>query len=123
MVLLTLEAICGFVVYDLLTTLGFGKLHGLVRRCPVVRRNAREDITARICRAVEEACVWYVKRTYCLERSVVTTWLLRLHGIHARLVIGFRPVPMESHAWVEVNGKVVNDRPQYQKFFRVLDRL
>jgi hypothetical protein len=39
------------------------------------------------------------------------------------VVIGFRPVPVDSHAWVEVDGKVVNDRPQYQKHFRVLERL
>ena len=33
------------------------------------------------------------------------------------------PLPFESHAWVEVDGRVVNDRPQYQRAFTVLDRL
>jgi hypothetical protein len=76
-----------------------------------------------VCRAVEEACIWYFKRAYCLQRSSVTTWMLRRRGVAAQLVIGYRPVPVDSHAWVEVDGRVVNDRPQYQKFFRVLDRL
>ncbi len=73
--------------------------------------------------AVDEACVWYVKRVACLQRSVIATWLLRRYGMQAELVIGYRPLPFESHAWVEVDGQVVNDRPQYQKFFTVLDRL
>ena len=73
--------------------------------------------------AVDEACVWYVKRTACLQRSVVATWLLRRHGIPAQLVIGCRALPFESHAWVEVDGRVINDLPQYQRAFVVLDRL
>jgi hypothetical protein len=59
----------------------------------------------------------------CLQRSMVATWLLRRHGIAAKMVIGCRPLPFESHAWVEVDGCVVNDRPQYQRAFRVLERL
>jgi hypothetical protein len=76
-----------------------------------------------VCWCVEEACVWYWKRSYCLQRSTVATWLLRRRGVPADLVIGFRPTPIDSHAWVEVNGVVVNDRPQYKKFYRVLERL
>ena len=41
----------------------------------------------------------------------------------AQMVIGCRPLPFESHAWVEVDGRVVNDRQEYQRAFRVLDRL
>ena len=33
----------------------------------------------------------------------------RRNGIAAQLVIGCRPLPFESHAWVEVDGRVVND--------------
>lgn len=73
--------------------------------------------------AVDEACVWYVKRAACLQRAVVATRLLRRHGVRAELVIGCRPLPFESHAWVEVAGLVVNDRPQYQRAFSVLDRI
>jgi hypothetical protein len=118
----TMEAIGGLVLYDIVALMGFARAHALVKRCPVLRRKPPEDLTPRLCRAVAEACVWYVKKVHCLERSAVATWLLRLHGVPAELVIGCRPVPVQSHAWVEVNGAVVNDRPQYQKFFRVLER-
>ena len=67
--------------------------------------------------------MWYVKRAACFQRSVVATWILRRHGHAASLVIGYRPIPFESHAWVEVDGLVVNDLPQYRKAFAVLDRL
>jgi hypothetical protein len=67
--------------------------------------------------------VWYVKRAPCLQRSTVATWLLRRHGIPAEMVIGCRPLPFESHAWVEVGGLVVNDLPRYQRAFTVLCRL
>ena len=60
---------------------------------------------------------------FCLQRSWVTSLLLRRHGIPSQVVIGYRPVPLDSHAWVEVAGRVVNDRPQYQKFYQVPDRL
>jgi hypothetical protein len=119
----TLEAIAGLVLYDAVSLLGFARSHALVRRCPTLKRQPAEDVTPRICHAVAEACVWYVKKVHCLERSAVATWMLRLHGVPADMVIGFRPMPMQSHAWVEVDGQVVNDRPQYQKFFRVLERL
>lgn len=67
--------------------------------------------------------MWYFKRAYCLQRSSVTVWMLRRLGIRAQLVIGYRPVPVDSHAWVEVDGIVVNDRQEYRIFFRELDRL
>jgi len=118
----TLEAFGGLIVYDVVARMGFAKTHALVAKCPVAKRRPTNEATVRICAAVAEASVWYVKRVLCLQRSTVTTWLLRLHGVPAELVIGCRPVPIQSHAWVEVHGQVVNDRPQYQKFFRVLER-
>lgn len=120
---LVLQAWFALAVFDLASIRGFGLVHTLVRRCPVAKRHISEGTVEGVCRAVEEACVWYLKRAYCLQRSTVATWLLRRRGVSAELVIGYRPVPIDSHAWVEVDGQVVNDRPQYQKFFLVLDRL
>jgi hypothetical protein len=120
---LVCEAWFGLVCADLALRRGFKTVHAFVRRCRVAPRSPAEGTVERVCRALDEACVWYFKDAYCLQRSAVVTWLLRRHGVAADLVIGFRPVPFDSHAWVEVGGKVVNDRPQYQKFFTVLDRL
>lgn len=107
---------------DLVQITGFARMRRLIVRCRV-RRPLASAPTQDIVWAVEEACVWYVKRVACLQRSAVTTWMLRRHGTSAHLVIGYRPVPFESHAWVEVDGVVVNDRAQYPKVFTVLDRL
>jgi hypothetical protein len=119
---LTTAAWLALAAFDAVRLAGFARIHGLVRRMPVRRSPSRVPVDD-IVWAVEEACVWYVKRCPCLQRSVVATWLLRRGGAPAQLVIGYRPVPFESHAWVEVHGIVVNDRPQYRKAFRILDRL
>lgn len=121
--LLVVEAWLALVFFDVLASRGFARVHTFTRRRPVAARPPDAATLRRVCWAVDEACVWYVKRAFCLQRASVTTWLLRRRGVPAQLVIGYRPVPVDSHAWVEVDGTVVNDRPQYQKFFTVLDRL
>ena len=123
MMMLVAEAFGWLLFFDLLSNTGFASVHAFTREQQVAPRPPSPEVTVRVCRAVEEACIWYFKRAYCLQRSSVTTWMLRRRGVAAQLVIGYRPVPVDSHAWVEVNGEVVNDHPQYQKFFRVLDRI
>ena len=119
---LVVHAWIGLVLFDLARLAGFARIHHWLRRCDTSRRGSRSSMED-ILWSVDEACVWYAKRAACLQRSVVATWLLRRHGIAAQMVIGCRPLPFESHAWVEVEGRVVNDRPQYQRAFRVLDRV
>lgn len=119
---LTMRAWLALAAFDIARHAGYARLCGwLKRRRPAPRRSRAplEQVIA----AVDEACVWYVKRALCLQRSAVATWLLRRHGFGAEMVIGCRPLPFESHAWVEVDGRVVNDRPQYKTAFTVLDRL
>src|ERR671922_281433 len=111
--LLVAEAFGGLLLFDLLSLRGFSLVHAFTKTRAVAKRTPAPDVAARVCRAVEEACIWYFKRAYCLQRSSVTTWMLRRRGLAAELVIGYRPVPVDSHAWVEVRGQVVNDRPQY----------
>jgi transglutaminase superfamily protein len=120
---LTACAWCGLVAFDIALLWGFAGVHEAVRECRVKPRRTIFPSVDEIVWAVDEACVWYVKRAACLQRSAVTTWLLRRNGVSSTLVIGYRPVPFESHAWVEVEGGIVNDRPQYQRFFTVLERL
>ena len=122
LVALTMQAWIALMAFDLARPAGFARLCAwLHRRRPAPRRGeaSAEDIVW----SVDEACVWYVKRAACLQRSVVATWMLRRHGIAAEMVIGCRPLPFESHAWVEVDGLVVNDLQQYQRAFTVLNRL
>jgi hypothetical protein len=120
---LIVQALAGLLAYDIVSAcFGFKRVHGVARRWRPSAPSGRHT-SARVCRAVAEACVWYPKRAFCLQRSWVAALLLRRCGFPAELVIGYRPIPIDSHAWVEVEGRVVNDRPQYQKFYRVLDRL
>jgi hypothetical protein len=120
--LLTLEAWIALAAFDLARPAGFARLCAWLRGCRVSSRRRLAD-PQDVVWSVEEACVWYVKGSACLQRSLVATWLLRRHGFAAEMVIGCRPLPFESHAWVEIDGRVVNDLPQYQRVFTVLNRL
>jgi hypothetical protein len=50
-------------------------------------------------------------RGNCLEQSLVLWALLRERGIHAQLRVGVRKGEggLEAHAWVELEGVVLND--------------
>jgi hypothetical protein len=75
-----------------------------------------------ICEAVRSVAPFYWKPIRCLQRSIVTTRLMRKHGIPAEVVIGYRAAPFFSHAWVEVTGRVANDSPTYRTRLQVLER-
>ena len=72
--------------------------------------------------AMDLACVFYFKRVLCLQRSAATTLLLRRHGWSAEMVTGAQILPFESHAWVEVDDAVVNDKPYMREIYQVLER-
>ncbi len=75
-----------------------------------------------VCHAMDLASVFYVKPVLCLQSSAATTILLRRYGWRAEMVVGAQLVPFRSHAWVEVNGQVVNDKPYMREIYRVLER-
>jgi hypothetical protein len=75
-----------------------------------------------ICRAVDLATIWYWKQVPCLQRSAAATCLLRESGVPAELLIGAQSLPFRAHAWVEVNGRVVNDKPYIAELYAVVDR-
>ena len=78
--------------------------------------------TEQLCRAMDFACVFYPRRVLCLQRSAATAFLLRRHGIYAELVIGAQMIPFRAHAWVEVGGAVINDKPYMHEIYKVLER-
>src|SRR5258706_15804030 len=95
-VMLVAEALGWLLLFDLLSATGFASGHAFTRERQTAQRSPNPDVTARVCRAVGEACIWYFKRAYCLQRSSVTTWMLRRRGAAAQLVFGFRPVRVRS---------------------------
>lgn len=100
----------------------FAALHGAIHNYPVRSRRLAPDTVERICSAMETACIWYWKKTLCLQQSAATTCLLRDHGVSAEMVIGAQQLPFRAHAWVEVEGRVVNDKPYMPELYAVLDR-
>ena len=118
---LVLRALGELIRYDLLhAVFGFKRVYRDVERQPVTSRRIHPDTESQVCDAVTLATCLYWKRVYCLQRSAVAARLLKKSGADARLVIGYRPSPFFSHAWVEVNGRVVNDSPAYKERMRVL---
>jgi hypothetical protein len=102
---------------------GLSVLIELIRKWRVRSMLASERVSSeRIARAVDLASVFYFKRVLCLQRSAATTLALRWHGWNAEMVIGAKMMPFKSHAWVEIDGAVVNDRPYMAHVYRSLER-
>jgi hypothetical protein len=115
-------ALIGLAIFDLILSLfSLKSLCACVKKWTVSHRaNAGADGIGRVCGAVDRATVWYPKKALCLQRSAVTTCVLRSHGIPARMILGVRPMPFMAHAWVEVDGSVVNDLPRVKSFYASL---
>lgn len=99
----------------------FASLYNFVRRRTVKKVDSRNS-TERICAAVDIACIWYWKQVLCLQRSAATACLLKANGIAAAMIIGGQQMPFKAHAWVEVDGRVVNDKPYMREMYAVLDQ-
>ena len=113
---LVLRALYEIVRYEAVLSLrGSGHILSELKRQSTLAKAANAELETTICDAVLLATCFYWKPVLCLQRAVCTVRLLRQHGIHARLVIGYRPSPFFSHAWVEVNGRVLYGSAAYQK--------
>lgn len=104
----------------IVSLLGSGPILLQLKRQSIAAKPTSRELEQAICDAVLLATCFYWKPVLCLQRSVCTVRLLRRHGIVARLVIGYRPSPFFSHAWVEVDGRVAYGSPAYQKRLRLL---
>jgi len=121
--MLFLQALLMLLAYDILRACRpFQTMYATVKSWRIVDRPKRSDITHRVCIAVNYSCIWYPKRALCLQRSFVTTYLLRKHGVPARMVLGAQKLPFKAHAWVEVEGQAVNERSNVQAIYAVWDR-
>jgi len=107
--------------YEVLLALGgFAR----VRRLPAVARRQANDAECQfICDAFNWAAAFYWKPVLCLQSAIVTACMLRRAGFRAEVVIGCRPEPFFSHAWVELEGRVVNDSEGYRQQLPAMARL
>jgi len=120
---LVLRAYVLLILFDLCRTRGdFQAVYNKVRLCPTNAAPTPDEATQQICSAVDMACIWYWKEVLCLQRSAATACLLKRHGVPAQMMIGARRMPFGAHAWVEVGGRVVNDKPYVREIYAVLDQ-
>ena len=123
MSLLVFKAYGKLIYFDLYLARGsFSALYEKVRNYPVRKSLPSSPSVEVICAAVDMASIWYWKEALCLQRSAATACLLRQYGVPAQLVIGAQQMPFKAHAWVEVEGQVVNDKPYMHEMYAVLDR-
>ena len=123
MTLLVLKAYMNLIYFDFyLARSNFAALYNRVRSCPIRACASGSDAVERLCSAVDLACIWYWKEALCLQRSAATTCLLKSHGISAQMIVGAQQLPFKAHAWVEVDGRVVNDKPYVKEMYATLDR-
>jgi len=123
MLFLILKAYIKLIHFDLyIGRRAFADLHEKVRACTVGKNMTAHGDVERICSAVDLACIWYWKEVRCLQRSAATACLLKRNGVPAQMVIGAQQIPFKAHAWVEVNGRVVNDKPYTPEMYSVLER-
>ena len=120
---LILKAYLKLIQFDLYLARGnFAALYGKVRQFPIAECERRERTIEQVCYAVDIACIWYWKEVLCLQRSAATACLLKANGVQAEMIIGAQKIPFKAHAWVEVAGRIVNDKAYMADLYAVLDR-
>lgn len=120
---LVLRAYLRLIQFDLYLARGnFQALYCKVRGHPIRKIPAPVNAAEQICAAVDMACIWYWKEVLCLQRSAAITCFLKRYGVPAHMILGAQQMPFKAHAWVEVNGRVVNDKPYVREMYAVLDR-
>jgi hypothetical protein len=121
----TFAAFVGLLAFDLLLKLrGFQSLIEKVEHWPTAEpRTTDVELCRRVRAMVDRAQMYYPKKAMCLQHSAVVTCLLRRRGVPAQMVLAAQTFPAKAHAWVEVNGKVVNDFTGVQNTYQVMRRV
>jgi len=99
----------------------FSLLHEKVKSYPCAHCSPDDALALRLCHAMDVVCLFYPTQVLCLQRSAATVCFLRRYGVPARMVTGVQERPLRAHAWVEVDGRVVNDKPYTREIYAELD--
>lgn len=124
MIRLVIESYLLLIRTDLLIFLGkLNAIKTLVQHQPIRQRTDRLTANSHtVRRAMDLACVFYIKPVLCLQYSSSTAVVLRRYGQAAEMVVGVQILSVEFHAWVEVNGEILTDRPYIYEMYSVLER-
>ena len=113
-----------------LRMMGFQRCKEMIEKFPVRKRPSRTlesipscETAAKITRAVRTVELHGPGKPNCLQRSMLLWWLLRRGGIEGGLHIGARKngSRLEAHAWVELEGEVLNDSPEVHRHYARFD--
>lgn len=122
-----LYAVCAWCLLLLMECVmklgGFERFVGLVGAWPTigsVSANDRERLTHETCTAINRARTLYFRHVRCLQNAGAVVCALRSRGLSAKLVFGVRKFPFFAHAWAEVDGEIVNDKPSLRTEYVVL---
>ena len=123
--LLGLEAVVLMPVGSMWLRLGgLGRMQRAIVSRTDHRQTGRveEHLTATLVLAVESAArVWHAN---CLRRSVTLWWMMRRRGLDPQLRIGVRSTDQTPafHAWLELDGRVLNDADDVAAHYTPFDR-
>jgi transglutaminase superfamily protein len=127
--LLTLRALLLFLLIDLgLRFSTFDRVYKtVVRRSQKLpaRPHSPDDkpVVESSVGAVKAATKLYYRRRHdCLPKSLALFYLLRRRGISASLCLGVRKYPFGAHAWVEYQGRALDQAAVEVAEFKVLSR-
>lgn len=107
-----------------LRALGFGRTLARYERTPhnpTATVSADDQLVAQVAHQIAVAAAFYPGRARCLEQSLTLSRALRRCGADAKLRFGVYPYPFTGHAWVEVQGRAVNEMDGYLKMFTLLE--
>jgi Transglutaminase-like superfamily len=114
---------CELLWLDILGLIGFRVMRRFIAETPISPTARSYDVLGLVRFAVRDACIFYFKDVHCLQRSSAVARMLRRRGLPATLVIGYLPLPVMSHAWVELDGNIVWDHIHQHEHYRVIDRV
>lgn len=110
---------------------GYGRLKALLERTSPLGDAGRRDagsgsgLGERVQRVAEVVDISLRRGPFggtCLERSLTLWWLLRRRGVESRLRFGVRrEEEFEAHAWVEIDGVILNDQSEPDSHFAPID--
>lgn len=118
-----LKAVFGLPIVSLkLRLFGFKNYLSRLQQTPLAAPHSETDPSTypdQASRMVNAAARLVFGREACLERSIMLWSLLRRRGIESELKIGVATEDsgMRAHAWVEIDGEPINEKPQLNDKF------
>ncbi|MFE0565770.1 lasso peptide biosynthesis B2 protein [Priestia megaterium] len=103
----------------ILKTQGFKQIHNVylnenISLMPLRDLNENDvEFIKLILEISEKICFSFFGNARCLHRSLSGYHVFQQRGIPIDLVVGVSKKPFMSHAWLEFNGQVINDSPEF----------